>query len=540
MQRALGIALLVAFSIAESVSAASIVVSATADILADDGVCTLREAVIAANTDAASGTAAGECGAGSGADVIELPAGVYTLAVAGMEEAAAATGDLDLQADVEVEGAGVAQTIIDGADLDRVFHVLGGVVAEIRDVTIQNGHHTFRGGGIQNLGTLTLRRATLRLNFSGAGLSEVIGSGGGVHNASGAALTVEDCTLLSNSAEARGGGIFNEGALVLRTSLLAANSSFRVGGLGGGGLAHRGISADLSDCTFSRNSATGRFGGGSGAILVESAPLSLTHCTVTGNSSVIGTDGIYGGVLTLANVILDDNCASASTTSLGGNVETAGSTCGLTDPSDQVDVAAADLALAALADNGGPTQTHAIGAASVARDAALAASCTATDQRGLLRPDGDGAAGAACDAGAYELECAVDPDLCEEPPPPPPPPPLAIEIDVRPGNEHNRIRPDRGVVRVAILGASAFAVEEIDLSTLGFGPNAASPQRDPKLGDVNKDGVLDLALRFESAATGLVDGDTEACLVGTLIDDTEFEGCDSVTTVGGSKAKVRR
>lgn len=50
--------------------AATIEVNSTADVVADDGRCTLREAILAANGDAASGAFDGECAAGSGPDVI--------------------------------------------------------------------------------------------------------------------------------------------------------------------------------------------------------------------------------------------------------------------------------------------------------------------------------------------------------------------------------------------------------------------------------------------------------------------------------------
>jgi len=71
-----------------SARAATITVNTTADgAPADDGVCTLREAIIAANTNTASGAAAGECVAGAaGLDTIAfniLPAsGVKTIALA--------------------------------------------------------------------------------------------------------------------------------------------------------------------------------------------------------------------------------------------------------------------------------------------------------------------------------------------------------------------------------------------------------------------------------------------------------------------------
>ena len=66
-----------------------------------NGTCTLREALIAANTNAAVDT----CIAGqAGADVISLPAGTVALTLAGTTDD---TGDLDLLQDVSLVGAGV-------------------------------------------------------------------------------------------------------------------------------------------------------------------------------------------------------------------------------------------------------------------------------------------------------------------------------------------------------------------------------------------------------------------------------------------------
>jgi CSLREA domain-containing protein len=57
----------------------TITVSTTADAVADDGECSLREAIAAANTDSPSGSSAGECPAGSGSDVVSVPPGTYNL-----------------------------------------------------------------------------------------------------------------------------------------------------------------------------------------------------------------------------------------------------------------------------------------------------------------------------------------------------------------------------------------------------------------------------------------------------------------------------
>src|SRR5262249_26459646 len=56
-----------------AVSGATITVNGTADVAADDGQCTLREAIIAANNNAASGVTLGECSAGTaGFDTIQF------------------------------------------------------------------------------------------------------------------------------------------------------------------------------------------------------------------------------------------------------------------------------------------------------------------------------------------------------------------------------------------------------------------------------------------------------------------------------------
>ncbi len=140
-------------------SAAVINVNSTDDNLtAGDGNCTLREAIRNANTD--SDTTGSDCTAGSGADIINVPAGTYTLTLGPAGDDAALSGDLDItDADgLTITGAGAATTIIQACTVDqktalcpagqgivdRVFHILdSGTVVEIYDLTIQNG---FIGG----------------------------------------------------------------------------------------------------------------------------------------------------------------------------------------------------------------------------------------------------------------------------------------------------------------------------------------------------------------------------------------------------------
>src|SRR5438093_4410591 len=178
---ALGLAaLLLLLVLSQAAQATTIAVNGTADVIANDGVCTLREAITAVNTDTASGATPGECPAGSGADTINVPDnvpnGIYTLTIAnvgGVAEDGNATGDLDISGDLTINGAGAATTIIQACNssggtctgIDRVFHIPASVIVDISRVTIRNGNSRGNNGsGVNNGGTLTLTDSTVSGN----------------------------------------------------------------------------------------------------------------------------------------------------------------------------------------------------------------------------------------------------------------------------------------------------------------------------------------------------------------------------------------
>ena len=116
-------------------------------------------------------------------------------------------------------------------------------------------------------------------------------------------------------------------------------------------------------------------------------------------------------------------------------------------------------------------------------------------------------------------------------------PPPGVEIDIKPGSDPNSINTkSMGVVPVAILGSADFDVTEVDVSTLTFGPDSATPAHDlsdpdtyaDHLQDVNGDGFLDLVSHYKQKEVGLCVDNTEATISGTLLDGTPFEGTDSV------------
>jgi hypothetical protein len=110
---------------------------------------------------------------------------------------------------------------------------------------------------------------------------------------------------------------------------------------------------------------------------------------------------------------------------------------------------------------------------------------------------------------------------------------IAVEIDIKPGNDLNPINPkSRGVIPVAILSSDTFDVADVDATTLAFGPNGAgmAHQGGPHLMDANNDGVDDLLAHFLTKDSGIAFGDEEACVTGELFDATPFEGCDTIAT----------
>jgi len=113
--------------------------------------------------------------------------------------------------------------------------------------------------------------------------------------------------------------------------------------------------------------------------------------------------------------------------------------------------------------------------------------------------------------------------------------PLApAEIDIRPGSEENPIQPNsRGVIPVLIYGSAELDVEQIDPSTIGFGPGDAglAHRSGPHYFDADEDGWLDMLTHHRTLESGLGSEDFEACLFAQTFDGGELEGCDVVTPV---------
>ena len=352
LMAALAASVLMAVALAAPAQAAPFAVSNTAD----SGEGSLRQAISDANASAGEDTIA-----------FDPSLSGQTITLASQLAVADSAGLI-------IDG-GSANITVSGNDAVRVFEVRGGAKLTLNNLTVANGRGA-AGGGIANLGTLAVTNSTL------SGNSAYYSGGGGIWN-NGGTVTVTNSTLSGNSSTWHGGGIYNwnGGTLTVTNSTLSGNSVTDLDYASGGGIASYGGTLAVTNSTLSGNSAGAGRGGG-----IES----------------------YGGSATLQNTIVANspsggNC-SVTITNGGYNLDSDGS-CGFGTANHSLSGTTdtpLDPKLGSLADNGGPTLTHALLAGSPAIDKGNPFGAT-TDQRGVARPQG-----AASDIGAFESQAPPD------------------------------------------------------------------------------------------------------------------------------------
>jgi hypothetical protein len=265
------------------------------------------------------------------------------------------------------------------------------------------------GGGISNHGALTVSNSTLSGNSAGPYYPS---GGGGINNSD--TLTVSNSTLSGNSAT-YGGGIENGGTLTINNSTLSGNSAY----LAGGGIYNAYLSTlTVSNSTLSGNSASNAGGG----IDWLAGPVTLTNVTLTANRATSYGGGLYVENVSslppvLHNTLIAGNFRGSSGTTpddvvgslnSGGDDNLIGDGTGMIGLSNGVNgnlVGSAanpiDPLLGSLADNGGPTLTHALLSGSPAIDAGNNAYATDWDQRG---PGFRRIVNGTIDIGAFEVQ----------------------------------------------------------------------------------------------------------------------------------------
>jgi predicted outer membrane repeat protein len=308
---------------------------------------------------------------------------------------------------------------------DNSYHVVTGggtnSTAVLDGFTIYAGNANvisssyFLGGGMYNeASSPTLANLIFSNNWT-------TGKGGGMYN-NNSSPTLTNVIFNGNTADSHGGGMYNDNSSPSLTNITfnANQANGKAGGLhnyfnsspsltnvtfsgntagteGGGMVNWNNCSPTLVNVTFSANSAL--LGGGMDNT-VSSSP-SLTNVTFSGNTA--GTQGgaMYnnGGAPEIYDSIFWGNGSEIFNYAISAEIHDSIVAGGCpANSSSCSNIINANPNLGALTNNGGFTQTMALGAGSAALDAGNNATCALTDQRGVTRPQGW-----KCDMGSFEV-----------------------------------------------------------------------------------------------------------------------------------------
>ena len=434
--------------------AAPIAVETTADATVNDMECSLREALTSANTN--SNTLEPGCAAGepSSLDIINLPAGSYTLLGAAGDDLNA-TGDLDYTGGgfLAIQGpgnaTGVPSATIDAPASDRIIDVPAPTgpqrLLQLFNLSLTDGRALGAladgdGGAIRAaVPNVDLQISSSRVTGSQAGRN-----GGAVSYDSADVfgnLQVDFSEFSGNTAGGSGGAFWSgvaDNDPMINASTLAGNHADGAGG----GLAMK--ASDAAKITFRNSTLSGNSAdGGGSAVGYSDMGLAATSLfqfsTVAGNTSPAAHPAIEGtsaghdfflrGSIISGNTGagVASNCATPGRfISQGYNVESA-NTCSLIEGNPDLfntDPLLAPLVTSTLAGAQQTTRTRGLYDESPAVDFIPRDpldKCQFTDdqdQRGIARP---AAPNGLCDAGAFEGTVGPKPVPPTTNPPPAPP-----------------------------------------------------------------------------------------------------------------------
>ncbi len=363
--------------------AATIAVDTLTDTDADDGFCSLREAIQAANTDL---THLG-CPAGSGDDLVTLDL-IGTIVLG--SNLPIITGNLTIAGPVAgtltLNGAQHRVLVLNGAP--------NGKTLRLERLTIRNGLHSFGGGCI------TIHDGdSLEVYDSRIATCESLSVGGAIYGNYAAAITLVRTALEGNVGRS-GGGMYmlGEGAPVMRggaptaylrieDSTVSGNSAVNEGV--GGGVGFGWANGEIRRSTLSGNSSEDRAGGLLviyGTVLVDgvtltqnSADTNLDDVGEVGGGLYLDADALFPSTVNLHNSVIGNNFGAALPSDISVNTSSAilsqgFNLIGVRDGADAFFPTGAPNAnddwvgsraapviagLDALADNGGSTRTHA-------------------------------------------------------------------------------------------------------------------------------------------------------------------------------------
>ncbi|MFN6516408.1 MAG: beta strand repeat-containing protein [Nostoc sp. CreGUA01] len=392
----------------------------------DSGEGSLRQAILNANAIAGANTITFDTSAGS--VFADVTPDTITLT----------SGQLNITDALTINGLGASNLSISGNNASTVFNINDGnssnqIAVAINELTITAGTNNNGVGGISNEENLTLSNSTISnntgffggilnngtLSLTGSTVSDnTAANAGGIANfAADASVSLINSTVSGNTSGGNAGGIgSNSGSVTLINSTVSGNTAVGLGGGIGGGAV-----LNLTNSTVSGNTS-----GVNGAGIFSSNTVNLNNSTITNNTADSNNDGsgngggIFSaaGTVTARNTIIAGNfdsgneapdisgAVTGNANNLIGSLTGASGTIGT---GSDITFASAGITninqvLAALANNGGTTQTHALVTGSAAINAgnnALIPSGVTTDQRGT---GFNRISGGTVDIGAYEVQ----------------------------------------------------------------------------------------------------------------------------------------
>lgn len=350
------------------------------------------------------------------------------------------SAELFINKNLTISGPGAGVVIISSANSFRVFNVDTGIV-NISGLTLRDGADT-DGGIIYNETTLTLTDIimtvgnadngagiynTSTVTMTGCEINNCAASndGGGIWN-SGTVIAT-DLDVTECEANTNGGGVWNSGSFEHNGGEISDNET--IASSGGG--VYNGGTYEPDEVTIGGNVSPGN---GAGIQMAIGGTINVTRSTIS-NNDPIGIANVTGGTVNVDNSTISGNTTGFYNSGFGsaaflhstitqntfGFITEAGSICDIqncilagntssdadTEPGDivsgghnlfgtttnpitpatgdQFDLTFEDLIIGDLADNGGPTFTHAVLYGSPALDSGDNTGAPATDQRGFRR-----------------------------------------------------------------------------------------------------------------------------------------------------------
>ncbi len=250
--------------------------------------------------------------------------------------------ELNISTSLIIDASALSSSITINGGGNRIFYISNANSGdvEIRGITITDGSHNNKGGGISNEGTGTLKiydsvvtsnnvtggsgggiynEGTLTINNSIVS-DNTSSNGGGIYNASAGTLTLENSTIIgddsTNNSADNGGGIYNLGTLTLNDSTVKNNEATS----GNGGGIYNNGKLTINNTTIDDNTASS---GGGIQIGPDSGDVTLTNCTISNNTAKHANGGgairtASSATTTITNCTISNNHATKNNSNGGG------------------------------------------------------------------------------------------------------------------------------------------------------------------------------------------------------------------------------